>query len=37
MAVKDVLSWNTMIGALGMNGCALGALALVAEMERCQM
>jgi pentatricopeptide repeat protein len=36
MTVKDVLSWNSMIGVLGMNGCALDALALVGEMERCQ-
>ncbi|XP_062221327.1 pentatricopeptide repeat-containing protein At2g17210-like [Phragmites australis] len=33
MLVKDVLSWNSMIGALGMNGRALDALALLGNME----
>ncbi|KAL6635431.1 hypothetical protein ACP70R_028102 [Stipagrostis hirtigluma subsp. patula] len=32
MAVKDVVSWNSMIGALGMNGRARDALALLGEM-----
>ncbi|GJM87535.1 hypothetical protein PR202_ga03500 [Eleusine coracana subsp. coracana] len=34
MPLKDVLSWNSMIGALGMNGRASDALALIQEMER---
>ncbi|KAL6912379.1 hypothetical protein ACP4OV_001184 [Aristida adscensionis] len=33
MAVKDVVSWNAMIGALGRNGRARDALALLGEME----
>ncbi|CAM0947555.1 unnamed protein product [Alopecurus aequalis] len=34
MPDKDVLSWNSMIGALGMNGRARDALALLGRMER---
>ncbi|GJN22587.1 hypothetical protein PR202_gb10167 [Eleusine coracana subsp. coracana] len=34
MPLKDILTWNSMIGAFGMNGCAPDALALVQEMER---
>lgn len=34
MPVKDALSWNSMIGALGMNGRASDALGLIREMER---
>uniref|UniRef100_A0A0E0GFE9 Protein DETOXIFICATION n=1 Tax=Oryza nivara TaxID=4536 RepID=A0A0E0GFE9_ORYNI len=33
MPVKDVLTWNSMIGALGMNGRARDALALLHRME----
>jgi pentatricopeptide repeat protein len=34
MPGKDVLTWNSMIGALGMNGRAPDALALLDRMER---
>ncbi|XP_006649214.1 pentatricopeptide repeat-containing protein At2g17210-like [Oryza brachyantha] len=33
MPAKDVLTWNSMIGALGLNGRALDALALLHRME----
>ncbi|THU60203.1 hypothetical protein C4D60_Mb07t10170 [Musa balbisiana] len=33
MPQRNVLSWNAMIGALGMNGCAQAALAVFHEME----
>ncbi|XP_020575049.1 pentatricopeptide repeat-containing protein At2g17210-like [Phalaenopsis equestris] len=33
MAEKNLLSWNAMIGALGMNGCARDALSALEEME----
>ncbi|TVU27589.1 hypothetical protein EJB05_19080, partial [Eragrostis curvula] len=33
MPVRDVVSWNSMIGALGMNGRASDALALVGQMH----
>lgn len=33
MPAKDVLTWNSMIGALGMNGRASDALALLDRME----
>ncbi|TVT97705.1 hypothetical protein EJB05_57025, partial [Eragrostis curvula] len=33
MPVRDVVSWNSMIGALGMNGRASDALALLGEMN----
>uniref|UniRef100_A0A0D9VN50 Protein DETOXIFICATION n=1 Tax=Leersia perrieri TaxID=77586 RepID=A0A0D9VN50_9ORYZ len=33
MPAKDVLTWNSMIGALGMNGRARDALALLRRME----
>ncbi|XP_010236928.1 pentatricopeptide repeat-containing protein At2g17210 [Brachypodium distachyon] len=34
MPSKDVLTWNSMIGALGMNGRTLDALAILDRMER---
>ncbi|WOL13437.1 pentatricopeptide repeat-containing protein [Canna indica] len=30
---RNVISWNAMVGALGMNGCAQAALAAFREME----
>nr|UPT48971.1 pentatricopeptide repeat protein AaPPR1229 [Agave angustifolia] len=33
LPAKNIMSWNAMIGALGMNGCAKEALAVLREME----
>ncbi|OAY33808.1 pentatricopeptide repeat-containing protein DOT4, chloroplastic [Manihot esculenta] len=37
MAIRDIVSWNTMIGGFGMHGLGLAALELLREMNRTSL